>query len=558
MQLVTGFVVLGIVVGVAGTVLAAGVGGHAFALGTSSAIGRALLLGGLATILAALLGFMLAVPRGALTPDGSRGRQRAGTQLEQVSDWMLKVLLGAALVSFNRWPDIGERLADMLALGEPRYLGAGLGELIACYFAAFGVVAGYASARIHFMSVRDRAPFVITALEALQRVGISPHGRPRSSLTLEELEAVEAFGRIPVSKLHRSYDERQWAKAQLVAPGGDLREAAAVYRRLLKLEKDPQLSFELAAVERRLEAGPADAIGRVELQEQGTDHSTPAAINRMFNALYEPAPGGFEDAIAIGEDLVLRVSDASTWAYLACAYGQRYRYELGQDGAGGSASSPETARERALFCIKQAVELDAARWRPALRSFWDPSAVRFDGDDDLTVFYGDPQFAALLDPEGSTALSVAANSSGGSRLVRYDGSAQMWLADESGAVLEGAKPTLHPSHAYRLFVRLVPTEAPRAYAPGGVTHEVKVLEGEVRPRVEFDFRPDAVEMRFSPERGGVTASLSSPTTECSFDFRAPAPRGTGPEDRDIYLEVAQGRRILRTLPVTVTLAAADA
>ena len=574
LRVITGFIVIGILVGFGGMALAVTFGGESISGKASwAALGQAVLLAGAAMSCGAMTGFLFAVPRARSLPQSS-GSATADLQsnLEQIADWLTKGLVGAAIVSIPRMPELVDQLGAFTAVGLYTEWGKRVSQLILLYFGLMGLFAGYVIARMQFITLFDRAPFIVSAIETLQRVPVSPNAEHRITLTLDQLAAVESFARLPVSQLHGRYERWQWAKSQMVIRGGDVAAAMRVYDDLARTEADPQLMIERSIAQIRLNAVPPPPEPTAEAAVAPAASalepvSAQATANEMFLALYQSAPDGFEAAIRIGEDLVTRVRDSSIWAYLACAYGQKYKYETEQRGTQSSELGP--VRERALFSVKQALDLNADKWRSTLRGLWDRNAVRSGGDDDLVVFSGDPEFAALLDVDSSaananaTAVAAAAivvaavgatSTSAAPRPIRYMGSAQLWLTDEVGKPLTGETPTLRTDAAYRLFVRLIPDGTTPADVPGASIQELRVVEGDDRPRVEFEFRPDGVEFRFSPERSVVTATLTEATAECSFDFRAPSLRG---EDRELYVEIAQGRRIIRTIPLKVRIAPAN-
>lgn len=561
LRLVTGFVIMGFLLGATGTGLAVGLSPNVAtsSIAASAALGQATLLALTAMSLSACLGFLFAVPRARTVDQRPGGLLESSTNLEGVADWLTKMTVGALLVSLPRGPEIIAQLRDFSSIGGHSDWGERIGLMTALYFAMLGFLAGYVAARMWFITTRDRAPFVVTALEALQRVPVGPDGVQRTNLSLEELSAVEGFSRLPVSQMRGRVERWLWAKSQLVVRDGNLTEAISTYGRLLDGYPDPQMLLERSVA--RMLSGEPDDIPRSDRHDLTVALPRPASaqasVNQMFLDLYEPPPEGFERAILIGEDLVTRLREASVWAYLACAYGQKYRYLLSRGGA--AATELDAIRERALFSVKQTLDLDAPQWRSILRGLWDRNAVRSDGDDDLVAFSGDPQFAALLDSE--SMISAAASTSGtpsSPRLARYAGSARIWITDERGLLVVGEVPEIRAGSSYRLIIQLTPEGAATGSEElRGTVQDVRVLEGDDRPRVEFDFHPDGIEMRFSPERSTVAASVSERSGECGFDFRAPAPRSDGPEERDIYLEVGQGRRILRTIPVKVRIAPAD-
>jgi uncharacterized protein YneF (UPF0154 family) len=98
----------------------------------------------------ALIGFLFAVPR--VNPNVKSGSSLvANTNIEQVSDWLTKILVGVGLINFK---DIGrfvDRLADELApslgtLAAP--VGKPLALSLIVYFFVVGLIQGYLLTRL--------------------------------------------------------------------------------------------------------------------------------------------------------------------------------------------------------------------------------------------------------------------------------------------------------------------------------------------------------------------------------------------------------------------------
>jgi len=94
--------------------------------------------------------------------------------------------------------------------------------------------------------------------------------------------------------------------------------------------------------------------------------------------------------------------------YLAAAHGQAYRWaKENKPGHDGDLERAEH-RAKALEAIKNALALGDS-WKPILQVMWDPKHPVKEGEqakeeNDLEVFYGDPDFAKLLaDGEGAPA-----------------------------------------------------------------------------------------------------------------------------------------------------------
>src|SRR5437867_6340269 len=124
----------------------------------------------LATLgIGALLGFLFAIPRSVQIGDDASdgvagGRTRDGrayrpnTNLEQISDWLTKILVGVGLVQLTtvgpRLADISERLGLALG-GSPSSSAFSLALLV--YFAICGFVLGYLATRLFMPGVLQRA-----------------------------------------------------------------------------------------------------------------------------------------------------------------------------------------------------------------------------------------------------------------------------------------------------------------------------------------------------------------------------------------------------------------
>lgn len=119
-----------------------------------SVLGFSVVLALAAAMVGALLGFLFGVPRYARDPatgadPAASGRSAEGqwdhnTNLEQVSDWLTKVLVGVGLTQFR---SIGNALGSLLDELRPG-LGAAessstFGGVVIAYFGALGFIVGY-------------------------------------------------------------------------------------------------------------------------------------------------------------------------------------------------------------------------------------------------------------------------------------------------------------------------------------------------------------------------------------------------------------------------------
>lgn len=122
---------------------------------------------------------------------------------------------------------------------------------------------------------------------------------------------------------------------------------------------------------------------------------SPAFYEGLVHALlYEPPPDGFAAAIENGEAYV-RTYGAGNWRIwrsLACAHAQKFGY-LSVDPSADK-SVLESVRNKALDAVKRVLALNP-REREGLCSLWDPERATPE-EDDLTVFYDDPDFRQVL------------------------------------------------------------------------------------------------------------------------------------------------------------------
>lgn len=116
----------------------------------------------------------------------------------------------------------------------------------------------------------------------------------------------------------------------------------------------------------------------------------------IFNALYEDPPAGFRKAIEYANAynrLEPNQPSARIFVYLAAAYGQEFAYLTRRQA---SNEELQEIRGRALAAARGAIELDR-RMVYVLGTMWNPSAPgKFPGDNDLEVFFDDPDFQKLL------------------------------------------------------------------------------------------------------------------------------------------------------------------
>ncbi|MER7751381.1 hypothetical protein [Kitasatospora sp. NPDC097643] len=122
------------------------------------ALGGGLVVAGASAVLGGALGFLFGVPRvrgGAGEPQGTYA---PNTNLEQVSDWLTKVLLGVGLTQLG---SLGERLHQLGAALAPALGGedgaAPFAAALVLYFLVFGFLAGWLVTRLTLPQVLTNA-----------------------------------------------------------------------------------------------------------------------------------------------------------------------------------------------------------------------------------------------------------------------------------------------------------------------------------------------------------------------------------------------------------------
>lgn len=158
-----GGVALGVALGVLGILFHAWVASR-----TMEVFAFGVLVAGCVFLLCAGVGLLFGIPRSSqlrdATDDSTEGRReeagkpvqyRPNTSLEQVSDWLTKMLVGVGLTNLNNLPSALDSLAVGLARGLPgenEGPASALMLAVVLYFAPLGFFFGYYGTRIHLAS----------------------------------------------------------------------------------------------------------------------------------------------------------------------------------------------------------------------------------------------------------------------------------------------------------------------------------------------------------------------------------------------------------------------
>ena len=120
---------------------------YGLAFGGATVVAVGFMVAGGAFTIGALLGFLFGVPRALSSPAQGSGL-RSNTNLEQISDWLTKILVGVGLVEIGKLANSGSRLVRFLApgLGDAPSSEAFAAGLLAFYWTS-GFMIGYIATR---------------------------------------------------------------------------------------------------------------------------------------------------------------------------------------------------------------------------------------------------------------------------------------------------------------------------------------------------------------------------------------------------------------------------
>ena len=90
-----------------------------------------------------LLGFLFGIPSRVSRPDRTVHEAREGTALEQVSQWLTRIIIGGSLLQIG---DMRDALSSWAAYVSPE--NPSLAMAIILYFTIYGFVTGYLITRI--------------------------------------------------------------------------------------------------------------------------------------------------------------------------------------------------------------------------------------------------------------------------------------------------------------------------------------------------------------------------------------------------------------------------
>jgi hypothetical protein len=212
-----------------------------------------LLAAGAASATGALLGFLFGIPRARQVEDAgdaSRSTYGPNTNLEQISDWLTKILVGVGLVQINQLGDAVNTLADGLEnglnLGDAKY-GHAVAVMLLVSFAIAGFMTSYLFTRLRLQ--RDFEPFqaalkeqedALTKALPMVRAQLDPSGEVDPSVTelAEALSAASSGIRDEAFYLARNQRRDNWRGKKCDGKKALVELVIPVFEALISLDAD--------------------------------------------------------------------------------------------------------------------------------------------------------------------------------------------------------------------------------------------------------------------------------------------------------------------------------
>lgn len=344
------------------------------------------------------------------------------TSLEEISDWLTKIIIGIGLVQFEKIISciyvsasaasafIEGKEINFVALVDGPVGGA------TSFFFSIIILCLFSSCLFMYLQTRTRLTLMFMKVEHSKASGqayvdafsapvtsddtVVENSHPSAKAVVQApAVADKELLLIPREQLRTATEIAGWASAQ--ARAGNTFVADFALRDALQIEPgNADIMLRLAEVF----SIQGNHIAHVDLVREliGKNPIPNKAVisvarTAQMEALYLPPPDGFTKSIELANYLE-RVDAGklpSVQLRKACAFGQKFKFEKETMRLTNSA-----ARDSALSAARRVIELEPnkdASVRIVLRQVYDPK--RFGGpatDNDLEVFVGDPDFEKVI------------------------------------------------------------------------------------------------------------------------------------------------------------------
>ncbi|MBV1691779.1 hypothetical protein KRR38_29900 [Novosphingobium sp. G106] len=356
-------------------------------------------------------------------PEGKTAFSDVNTNLEQISDWLTKIIVGVGLTQLGTIPaklgEFGDRVNDYFGFGGHVFaVGGGL------YFLILGFFLGYVGTRVKLSLVfttsqrhnidtsdgkilgadgremREKAEAAVTAAAA------DPISDAVDAPTREKIRlADEIMVQRPLSELVT--DEELQARANALARDNKPLPALSIYQDLVSRSPAPSPELVRQYVQVLAMAGRQDTAKNVIAAAPAFSLNAPVANAEtqrkidiatlrgdVHDGLYANKGKTYTDAL-VALDLLLKhdgqADDSWVQTWIACANGQKYKALVNQN-----APAPDriATRNTIVAAVRRAIELDPVK-KSWLATLYVPERV-VNGEDDLTGLYPDPELDQLL------------------------------------------------------------------------------------------------------------------------------------------------------------------
>lgn len=280
-----------------------------------------------------LVGFLFGIPKVAsAAASGSGNAQQhpilaVNTNLEQISDWLTKIIVGLGLVElYNIPPEISKFVAATSSAYHSS--GAAAALAVTIYFPILGFTSGFIITRLYLSGLFARADIQLGHASDAWQKGIASaqdaldKGKP-ADLSEEQARAVQAFEKHLESKPKSTYTAKDWLDRGLAAYASqDLKLAADCFAAVVR---DPEATQKQVAQALLNESGVLHQLGKPVEALAASDEmlgrfgasSDPEVLQWVALAVYNKGLalmilGRVEEALStINDDLIKRLEGDS-------------------------------------------------------------------------------------------------------------------------------------------------------------------------------------------------------------------------------------------------------
>jgi hypothetical protein len=308
---------------------------------------------------------------------------RVNTNLEEISDWLTKILVGATLTQLVKIPGLVGAAATYMGKGLGGPSPDALAAAILIFFSTTGFFSGYVLTRMFFSGAFSRSDQQNLVSGVLSVVNLKQLKDLRVAIGEDRVidsavrETAEKSRSVKITGALSGTVAGAVAKGAMVT-GDSSRAVQAAAVALANNPDDPRTHLDYAVALYKANAGSAIILMELEkAHDLLTNGIDPAVKEDIYNsivylALYQAAPEGFTKAIEYAQEFVKTSSPSGSglWINLACAYGQQYSF---LKSASSNVEELKTSEQNALSAVKKALETDPSS-KIRLRELSDRSA----------------------------------------------------------------------------------------------------------------------------------------------------------------------------------------